>query len=65
MTTTYPFRQVVRSEFIQSRYSPPGHGSYQFTLECGHVEFAKASYGVPRFKRCRECGQAQTGTVSR
>jgi hypothetical protein len=53
--TVYPLRRVKDSRFIQSRYNRPGAGLNKVLLECGHIEYRKASLPVPKQCRCRDC----------
>jgi len=57
-----PFRRVVRTDFYTNKYCRPGEGSMSHTLECGHVNWTKQSYGNPARMRCRECANAARGT---
>ena len=49
-------RNVVSSEFCGAcRYTGYVARTIHLTLECGHEVYRKASAGIPRKAKCREC----------
>lgn len=53
------FRPVINSEYVgASRYTGYIAKSIRLDLQCGHNQYRKASQGVPRQARCRECERA-------
>jgi hypothetical protein len=55
LPTMLPLRRVVAAKFLQSRYNRPGSGLNKVLLECGHIEYRKASLPVPNKCRCYDC----------
>lgn len=53
---SYPFRRVVRTEDVTTKYCRQSEGCRWHYLECGHAVITKQSAGFPRKKRCRDCG---------
>ncbi len=50
------WRKVIRAELYANKCCPiSARGTFKFTLECGHIAFAKASGGIPAKKVCRDC----------
>ena len=54
-----PLRKVTKSAPIGgSRYTGYVAKSIEMSLDCGHKAYRKASDGIPRRARCRECARA-------
>jgi hypothetical protein len=50
------FRPVTKMEYTGAcRYTGYIPKSIMLTLDCSHEQFRKASQGVPKKARCREC----------
>ena len=50
-----PLQKVISHDFVQAKNARAGHGSYRYTLECGHHVFEKCSEGIRKLKRCQQC----------
>ncbi len=59
-----PLRDIVSSEFYQSKYSKWGQGSRLFRLSCGHEVRRKGSAALPTKMRCRDCDDLSQGSVT-
>lgn len=53
------FRPVKNFEYVGAcRYTGYIARSIRLFLECGHEQVRKASQGIPRKARCRDCERA-------
>lgn len=59
-TATFPLKKVIRTEVFTTKYCRPNEGSRKHFLECGHFNWTKQSYGLPKRMRCRDCALKRT-----
>ena len=58
-------RRVVKSEWVGAcRYTGYIAKSVRLILDCGHEIVRKASQGIPRKSKCRECSLPHNTEVS-
>lgn len=50
------FRKVIKAAYCGgSRYTSYINKSIRIELDCGHINFRKASQGIPAKAKCLEC----------